>query len=194
MATAAGIRRSSDRIEQVNEVFREYLKENRLRQTPERLAVLAEVYMAEDHFDADELYLRMKLKGDRVSRATVYNTLDLLQAADLVRRHQFGENQSKYEAAWSYRQHDHLICTDCHEVFEFCDPRIQGIQEMVAEIFKFKIESHSLHVYGSCQRDECPNHPIREEGGVRSELEEGGRRSGEGVGDNANDKSLCASH
>jgi Fur family ferric uptake transcriptional regulator len=101
--------------------------------------------------------MRLKVKGVQVSRATVYNTLDLLQSSNLVKRHQFGQNQSKYEAAWSFGQHDHLICTDCNEVFEFCDPRIQGIQEMVEEIFKFKIESHSLHMYGSCRREDCPN-------------------------------------
>jgi Fur family ferric uptake transcriptional regulator len=150
---------SAERLEQVRGIFREYLRSHRLRQTSERFAVLAEVYSSEDHFDADELYMRLKMKGEQVSRATVYNTLDLLQSAELVKRHQFGQNQSKYEAAWSYRQHDHLICLDCNEVFEFCDPRIQGIQEMVEEIFGMKVESHSLHMYGSCQRDDCPNRP-----------------------------------
>lgn len=150
-------RKGIQRIDQVREIFRDYMKSNQLRQTPERFSVLEEVYAADDHFDADELYLRLKMKGVRVSRATVYNTLDLLQSSNLVKRHHFGHNQSKYEAAWSYGQHDHLICTDCEEVFEFCDPRIQGIQEMVAEIFKFKIESHSLQMYGSCNREACPN-------------------------------------
>lgn len=149
----------TQRIDQVREIFREYMRSNQLRQTPERFAVLDEVYSSEDHFDADELYMRLKMKDVQVSRATVYNTLDLLQSSNLVKRHQFGQNQSKYEAAWSFSQHDHLICTDCDEVFEFCDPRIQGIQEMVAEVFKFKIESHSLHMYGSCQREKCPNKP-----------------------------------
>ena len=141
--------------------FLRFLKDNNLRQTPERFAVLEEVYSGSGHFDADELHMRLKIKGGRVSRATVYNTLDLLQDADLVIRHQFGQNQAKYEPAFSYRQHDHLICTDCGEVFEFCDPRIQGIQEMVGEIFRFHIQSHSLHVYGSCNRPECPNRTKR---------------------------------
>lgn len=152
----------TDRLEQVKEIFRGYLREHKLRQTPERFAVLEEVYTSEDHFDADSLYMRLKTGGSTVSRATVYNTLDLLTAADLVKRHQFGQNQSKYEAAWSFRQHDHLICLDCEHVFEFCDPRIQGIQDMVAEIFKFKIESHSLHMYGTCQRPNCPNRPAEQ--------------------------------
>ena len=155
MATVTS--QESKKVEQVREVFRDYLKGSNLRQTPERFAVLAEVYSADDHFDADELFMRLKSKGVQVSRATVYNTLDLLQSANLVKRHQFGQNQAKFEAAWSYRQHDHLICLDCEEVFEFCDPRLQGIQEMVEEILKFKIESHSLQMYGRCRRENCPN-------------------------------------
>ena len=150
---------STHKIDQVREIFRDYMRSNQLRQTPERFAVLEEVYTSEDHFDADELYMRLKMKDVQVSRATVYNTLDLLQSSNLVKRHQFGQNQSKYEAAWSFSQHDHLICTDCEAVFEFCDPRIQGIQEMVGEIFDFNIQSHSLHVYGSCKRADCPNKP-----------------------------------
>ncbi|MGA7304858.1 MAG: transcriptional repressor [Rhodothermales bacterium] len=156
-ATAVVTRRTNE----AKERFQRFLKENSLRQTPERFAVLEEVYSGSGHFDADELHVRLKIKGERVSRATVYNTLDLLQESDLVIRHQFGQNQAKYEPAFSYRQHDHLICTDCDEVFEFCDPRIQGIQEMVGEIFRFNIQSHSLHVYGSCERVDCPNRPAR---------------------------------
>ena len=55
--------------------------------------------------------------------------------------------------------HDHLICLDCNEVLEFCDPRIQSIQEMVAEIYQFAIKHHALHLYGHCQRPDCPTRP-----------------------------------
>lgn len=146
-----------ERTSKVEALFSAFLKERHLRHTPERITVLREIYAFEKHFDADELHMRLVAKGDRVSRATVYNTLELLQSADLIKKHQFGQNQAKYEAAFSYRQHDHLICNDCNEVFEFCDPRIQGIQEMVAQVFQFTVESHSLQVYGRCNRTECPN-------------------------------------
>lgn len=142
---------------EVQRVLSDTLKERNQRQTPERFAILDEVYATVGHFDADELYARLKDKGVRVSRATVYNTLDLLMDCNLVVRHQFGSNQSKYERGYSYRQHDHLICLDCDELFEFCDPRIQGIQEMVGEIYQMQITNHSLHMYGKCNRDNCPN-------------------------------------
>ena len=146
-------------VEKIRNVFAAFLKERNLRQTPERVAILEEVYAWDDHFDADELYLRLKNNGVQVSRATVYNTLDLLVACDLVGRHQFGHNQAKYERAYSYWQHDHLICMDCNEVLEFCDPRLQSIQEMVAEIYQFEIKHHSLTMYGHCRREDCPNRP-----------------------------------
>lgn len=149
--------------EEVRRIFGEFLKARNQRQTPERFAILDEVYATDDHFDADELYLRLKQKDVRVSRATVYNTLDLLVDCNLVVRHQFGSKQAKYERAYSFWQHDHLICMDCNELFEFCDPRIQSIQEMVAEVFQFDIRHHSLHIYGHCRREECPNRPQEED-------------------------------
>jgi len=152
-------RLSQQQVAEVRNIFRAFLKEKNLRQTPERFMVLEEIYATDDHVDADELYLRLKQKGNRISRATVYNTLDLLLDCDLVGRHQFGKNQAKYERAYSYWQHDHLICLDCNEVLEFCDPRIQGIQEMVAEIYQFEIKHHALHLYGHCQRADCANRP-----------------------------------
>lgn len=148
---------SPQQLTEVHNIFRAFLKKQNLRQTPERFMVLDEIYATDDHVDADELYLRLMQKGNRVSRATVYNTLDLLLDCDLVGRHQFGKNQAKYERAYSYWQHDHLICLDCKEVLEFCDPRIQSIQEMVAEIYQFDIKHHALHLYGHCHRDACPN-------------------------------------
>ena len=150
-------RLNDQQLSDVKDRFAEFLRERQLRKTPERFAILEEIYRATDHFDADELYVKLRQGNVRVSRATVYNTLDLLMECSLVRRHQFGEKQAKYEAAHSYAQHDHLICEDCNELFEFCDPRIQGIQEMVAEIFQFDVVRHSLNLYGHCRRENCPN-------------------------------------
>lgn len=151
-------------IDEVRSIFQAFLKKRNKRQTPERLAVLEEIYQTEDHIDADELYVRLKQDDAEVSRATVYNTLELLLECDLVVRHQFGKNQAKYERAYSYWQHDHLICMDCNELFEFCDPRLQSIQEMVADIYEFDIKHHSLNMYGRCVRENCPNRSEADEG------------------------------
>jgi Fur family ferric uptake transcriptional regulator len=144
-------------LEQVRTLFSDFLRKRHQRQTPERFAILEQVYETDGHFDADELFARLSEEGVGVSRATVYNTLDLLIECNLVVRHQFGNKQAKYERAYSYWQHDHLICMDCNELFEFCDPRLQEIQQMVGEIYQFDIQQHSLHVYGRCNRENCPN-------------------------------------
>ena len=145
--------------EEVRQAFSAFLKEHGQRQTPERFTILDEVYATADHFDADTLFARLKQKGERVSRATVYNTLELLLDCDLVVRHQFGKNQAKYERAYAYWQHDHLICLDCGEILEFCDPRLQSIQDTVGGIYGFQISHHALTLYGHCGREACPNRP-----------------------------------
>ena len=141
--------------EEVKKIFTAFLKKKKLRKTPERFAILDEIYGRKDHFDVDSLYVSMQDKNYRVSRATVYNTLDLLVECDLVTRHQFGQSQSQYEKAFGFRQHDHLICTDCNKVVEFCDPRIQNIQNTVGELLKFEVIHHSLLLYANCIKKDC---------------------------------------
>lgn len=137
-------------FEQVKLIFTRYLTEQKMRKTPERYAILEEIYSRNDHFDAEALYIHMKTNNYRVSRATVYNTLELLVNCELVKKHQFGTNLAKYEKSFGYRQHDHLICNDCGKVMEFCDPRVQQIKNMMGQLLKFEVTSHSLNLYGNC--------------------------------------------
>ena len=144
-------------LDEVRERFGAFLQARGQRRTPERFAVLDALYDTPDHVDADTLFARLKRDGVRVSRATVYNTLDLLLESDLAARHQWGQNQARYERAWAYWQHDHLICLDCGEILEFCDPLLQEIQETVADLYGFQVARHALTIYGHCRREACPN-------------------------------------
>ena len=139
-------------LEAARGALSKYLSTNRLRNTPERFKILDEVMKGSGHFDADELHARLRSKGIKVSRATVYNTLDILLQCGLISKYLFGENHSRYEKSFGRPRHDHLICLSCGDIIEFVNEKLSRIQEDVCKENNFRPQNATLQIFGVCEK------------------------------------------
>ncbi len=130
--------------------FTEFLKSENFRVTPERLAVLETVLEYRNHFDADELFLKMKMQGSTISRATVYNTLDKLTQCGILSRTRFGKNLARYEVIFGSKPHHHVICRSCGKIEEFFDPRVDRLARDAARTMNYTLDDYFLHIFGLC--------------------------------------------
>lgn len=128
----------------------QHLSRRGLRKTPERFAILDRAMAMDRHFVADELYSCMDAEGYHVSRTTVYNTLELLESAGLLRRHNFGGKSSCYEMITGLgSNHHHLICTVCGKIKEVKYTRLASMIDN-RTFPAFHPQWFDLCVYGTC--------------------------------------------
>lgn len=146
--------------ELVKNEFTDYLNLNKHRKTPERYAILDHIYSTKGHFDMETLYNSMTQSDFSVSRATLYNTIDLLLDCGLVVKHQFGANVSQYERAYGNENHDHLICLGCGEVKEYKNGNLFSLAQQ-KRLQRFKVSYYSMYIYGMCSK--CLSSKLAEE-------------------------------
>jgi Fur family transcriptional regulator, ferric uptake regulator len=134
------------------DIFRKYLERRGLKLTAERQALFDELFARHEHFEADELLVRLRAKHKKISRATIYRTLDLLVDSGIVGRVRIRESGYRYERLRAGEHHDHLICNECGRVIEFYEPRIENLQDEVCEGYGFLPLSHSHQMRGICRQ------------------------------------------
>ena len=127
-----------------------FLAEKGLKLTRQREAVIDEIFNDSGHFEAEEIVQRLKKRKGRVSRATVYRTLELLRESQLVEKLDIGDTGALYEHVIAGDHHDHLICTGCNQVIEFHDPSLEAKQQAICSRYDFQETHHSLRIFGLC--------------------------------------------
>ncbi|MBS1518512.1 MAG: transcriptional repressor [Bacteroidetes bacterium] len=145
-------------FEEIKKTFITYLKDNAHRITNERFLILNAALNIEEHFDADELYLKMKNDYLNVSRATVYKTLELMSECNILTKHNFKGDRTRYETKIGRKPHYHLICVNCNKIIEFEYPQIEKIQNRICRENNFKMVDHTLQIFASCNDEKsCKN-------------------------------------
>jgi Fur family ferric uptake transcriptional regulator len=130
--------------------FREYIKEKGLRNTPERETIIDEIFSIHDHFDVDELFLRLRNKKKRVSKASLYRTIPLLIDSGLIKEVYFENGHLHYEHIYGHKHHCHLRCVRCGKIVEFADDEIGTIQSRIGKKYDFTVTTHRFELLGYC--------------------------------------------
>jgi Fur family transcriptional regulator, ferric uptake regulator len=135
---------------EIKDVFVKYLKDNKHRITNERFLILDSAISMKSHFDADELYLKMRKDYLRVSRATVYNTLELMSDCKILTKHNFKDDRARYETKYGRNNHYHIICRTCNIIIEFENNKIEKTLSKTCNDYNLKLLDHSLQVFAVC--------------------------------------------
>jgi len=130
--------------------FREFIRGKGLRYTPERELIITEIFSTHDHFDVDELYLRLRRKNKRVSKASIYRTIPLLIESGLIKEVYFENGHLHYEHIYGHKQHCHFRCMGCGKIVEFPDDEIVRIQNEISKRYGFAVTSHRFELLGYC--------------------------------------------
>ena len=133
--------------------FKDVLRKEGLKITPQRIAVLEEIMKDKGHRESEDVYMAIKTRKTYVSRATVYRALDILVQHGFARKLNLGDGRARYETKIDSPHHDHMICNNCGEIIEFVNHEIENIQEEIAKHNQFILQQHIHQLFGICK--EC---------------------------------------
>ena len=140
-------------MDKTEKEFGRFLKTKGLRFTPERLAILREVIASDAHFEAEDIFIRLRGKESKASQTSVFRTLNLLVEAGIVRKNPCDRMDARYEPVFGVDHHDHLVCIRCGRIIEFKDETIESQQKKIAAKHNFALVGHRLVLSGYCR--EC---------------------------------------
>jgi len=146
---------SGNMVQEKEAGFARFIQEKGLKTTRQRNTIVNVFFNMRGHISVEELLKEVKNVNPRIGYATVYRTLHLLVESNLVEERRFGDGLARYEGHSDVEHHDHMICLECGRISEFYNPRLEALQEQLAEENNFKIYRHRLELYGACKDKEA---------------------------------------
>lgn len=151
MATSGQSQRATKSDKEAG-IVEKALRDSGFRWTSQRALIVREALATHDHFTAEELLDLCRKKDPKVSRATVYRTLTVLEDKGFVEGLETGDGGRRFEHVLGHEHHDHMVCTECEKILEFRDDELERRQELAAKRVGFRIQRHSLRLYGICKQ------------------------------------------
>lgn len=146
-------------------LFRRYLRDQGLPVTQQRESIAEVVFGSPDHLSVDEIEAVLRQRGERIGKATIYRTLEMLVRSGLVAEHDFGEGFKRYEHLFGQMpMHEHLVCTECGKVTEIKSQELIRVQEEITKEHNFRPARYRLEVYGLCADCQAAGHTLQWEG------------------------------
>jgi Fur family ferric uptake transcriptional regulator len=139
------------KLDQEQGIVQAHLQKRGFRWTNQRSLIVRTALATHSHFTAEQLLELCRRTDPKVSRATVYRTLAVLEEAGFVEGLDTGDGMRRFEHVLNHEHHDHMVCVQCGAIFEFVDAALERRQEAAARRIGFRIERHSLRLYGRCR-------------------------------------------
>jgi Fur family ferric uptake transcriptional regulator len=151
-------------LQEKEAAFAQFIQDQGLKTTRQRNTIVSVFFRLRGHISVEELLVEVKKVNPRIGYATVYRTLHLLVESGLVEERRFGDGLARYEGHSDVEHHDHMICLECGQISEFYNPRLEALQEQLAEENNFQIYRHRLELYGACKDKEACSQRAKKKG------------------------------